>query len=235
MVTLGFTALFTWVTIANWTGPHAAARGARVARGSVSIHPRAPDLGLGQLTICVLGVLVITTEYSTGVIRSSLLAVPKRLPMLAAKIAVFAALLIVLAEIVVFRLVLHRLGDPAQPGAGVAERLPACCARSSAPGCTWPCSACSRWPSARWSGTPPGAISTAIGVVFVLPILAGLLPAAGARTSTATCRNRRERSSARPIPHPARCCRAWEGFGVFCIWAALLLAAAAYLLQRRDA
>jgi ABC-type transport system involved in multi-copper enzyme maturation permease subunit len=28
---------------------------------------------------------------------------------------------------------------------------------------------------------------------------------------------------------------AWEGFGVFCLWAALLLAAAAILLQRRDA
>ncbi len=45
-------------------------------------------IGLGQLTICVLGVLVITTEYSTGVIRASLLAVPRRVPMLIAKIVV---------------------------------------------------------------------------------------------------------------------------------------------------
>jgi hypothetical protein len=28
---------------------------------------------------------------------------------------------------------------------------------------------------------------------------------------------------------------AWEGFGVFCLWAAVLLAIAAYLLQKRDA
>jgi ABC-type transport system involved in multi-copper enzyme maturation permease subunit len=27
----------------------------------------------------------------------------------------------------------------------------------------------------------------------------------------------------------------WQGFGVFCAWTALLLAAAAYLLRRRDA
>jgi len=38
----------------------------------------------------VLGVLVITGEYSTGMIRASLTAVPKRLPMLWAKTAVFA-------------------------------------------------------------------------------------------------------------------------------------------------
>jgi ABC-2 type transport system permease protein len=27
----------------------------------------------------------------------------------------------------------------------------------------------------------------------------------------------------------------WQGFGVFCLWTALLLAIATYLLQRRDA
>ena len=58
-------------------------------------------IGLGQLTICVLGVLLMTTEYSTGVIRASLLAVPKRLPMLIAKITMFfAAMMVVIAEIV---------------------------------------------------------------------------------------------------------------------------------------
>jgi ABC-2 type transport system permease protein len=28
---------------------------------------------------------------------------------------------------------------------------------------------------------------------------------------------------------------AWQGFGVFCLWAAVLLAIAAYMLRRRDA
>jgi ABC-2 type transport system permease protein len=39
----------------------------------------------GQLVVAVLGVLVITGEYSTGMIRSTLTAVPRRLPALAAK------------------------------------------------------------------------------------------------------------------------------------------------------
>src|SRR6478672_5612530 len=44
---------------------------------------------LAQLAIGVLGVLVITGEYSTGMIRSTMCAVPKRLPVLWAKAAVY--------------------------------------------------------------------------------------------------------------------------------------------------
>ena len=43
-----------------------------------------------QLAVGVLGVLLITGEYSTGMIRSSLTVVPRRLPMLWGKLAVFA-------------------------------------------------------------------------------------------------------------------------------------------------
>jgi ABC-2 type transport system permease protein len=42
----------------------------------------------GQLIVAVLGVLVISGEYSTGMIRSTLTAVPKRIPALLAKAAV---------------------------------------------------------------------------------------------------------------------------------------------------
>ncbi len=67
--------------------------------GSMSAHERADrhplDIALAgvnvsQLAIAVLGVLVITGEYSTGMIRASFTAVPKRLPVLWAKTAVFA-------------------------------------------------------------------------------------------------------------------------------------------------
>ena len=44
---------------------------------------------LGQLLIGALGVLFVTGEYSTGMIRSTLAAVPKRLPVLWAKLVVF--------------------------------------------------------------------------------------------------------------------------------------------------
>jgi hypothetical protein len=46
-------------------------------------------LYLSQLAVGVLGVLMMSGEYATGMIRASLTAVPKRLPVLWAKVAVF--------------------------------------------------------------------------------------------------------------------------------------------------
>ena len=99
VVIVGFTALITWITVANWTGPHAAARDARAIADPTSIIFGA-SVYLGQLAIAVLGVLVVTTEYSTGVIRASLLAVPKRYAMLAAKVVVFTVVMFILAEVI---------------------------------------------------------------------------------------------------------------------------------------
>jgi ABC-2 type transport system permease protein len=56
-------------------------------------------VGFAQLVIVVLGALVITGEYSTGMIRSTFAAVPKRLPALAAKALVFAVVTFVVSGI----------------------------------------------------------------------------------------------------------------------------------------
>jgi hypothetical protein len=53
-------------------------------------------VNLSQLAIAVLGVLTITAEYSTGMIRSTMIAVPKRLPVLWAKTIVYAVVAFVL-------------------------------------------------------------------------------------------------------------------------------------------
>jgi ABC-2 type transport system permease protein len=51
---------------------------------------------IAQLVVAVLGVLVVSGEYSTGMIRSTLTAVPKRLPALAAKaVVLFVATFVV--------------------------------------------------------------------------------------------------------------------------------------------
>ncbi|MFJ3495246.1 ABC transporter permease [Streptomyces sp. NPDC086091] len=52
---------------------------------------------LGQLAMIVFGVLVVSNEYSTGMIRTSLAAVPQRGTFLAGKIAVAAGLALVVA------------------------------------------------------------------------------------------------------------------------------------------
>jgi ABC-2 type transport system permease protein len=54
-------------------------------------------VGAGQLAVAVLAVLVITAEYSTGMIRATFTAVPKRLPVLWGKLTVFSAVVFALA------------------------------------------------------------------------------------------------------------------------------------------
>ncbi|MFE9095277.1 ABC transporter permease [Streptomyces sp. NPDC007264] len=59
-------------------------------------------MGLGQLAMIVFGVLVVSSEYSTGMIRTSLAAVPQRGTFLFCKIAVAAALAFVVGMITAF-------------------------------------------------------------------------------------------------------------------------------------
>jgi hypothetical protein len=55
-----------------------------------------------QLVIGVLGVLLMSAEYGTGTIRSTLAAVPRRPTVLATKAAVFAAVSVVVGEVLSF-------------------------------------------------------------------------------------------------------------------------------------
>jgi hypothetical protein len=84
ILTVGLGALICGVTAAHWLhadpGEHADFNAtARSLSG----------LNISQLAVGVLGVLLITGEYATGMIRASLTVVPKRLPVLWAKLAVF--------------------------------------------------------------------------------------------------------------------------------------------------
>ena len=62
------------ISMANWAHHHH-------HHGSV-LDASLGGYHLAQLAIGVLGVMVISGEYSTGQIRSSLMAVPRRLPFL---------------------------------------------------------------------------------------------------------------------------------------------------------
>jgi ABC-type transport system involved in multi-copper enzyme maturation permease subunit len=56
----------------------------------------------GQLAIGVLGVLVVSAEYSTGTIRATFAAIPHRTTVLAAKVVVFSAVAFVIGEALAF-------------------------------------------------------------------------------------------------------------------------------------
>jgi len=57
---------------------------------------------LGQLVFGVLGVLVMSAEYGTGTIRSTLAAVPRRPLVLGAKVIVFGVVAVVVSEVLAF-------------------------------------------------------------------------------------------------------------------------------------
>lgn len=59
-------------------------------------------LALGSLVIGVLGILVITGEYGTGTIRSSLAAMPRRPVLLTAKVVVVGLLALAVGEVLSF-------------------------------------------------------------------------------------------------------------------------------------
>lgn len=232
VVSVGFTVLFTALTAANWTASGADQR-VRIVADPVSFIMGA-GLGLGQLTICVLGALLITTEYSTGVIRSSLLAVPRRIPMLAAKAVVFAVLILIVAEVVCFGIfltgsaILHdhapvSLGDPnvtrAVIGSGLYLTVVALLALAIG----------------GIIRHTAGAISTVIGVILVVPILTGLLPGTVGKHINAYLPAQAGTLIGQAHRQSGDLLSAWQGFGVLCIWVAVLLGVAVYLLKHRDA
>jgi hypothetical protein len=91
LLTIGFPCLFAVVTSSHWGNMRP---GERARRHPLDIA--LVGVNVSQLAIGVLGVLVITGEYSTGMIRATLSATPKRLPMLWAKAGVYGAVTLVL-------------------------------------------------------------------------------------------------------------------------------------------
>jgi ABC-2 type transport system permease protein len=92
VLTIGLPLLVAAVVSSHW--------GTMTAEERAQNHPldiALSGVSLAQLAIAVLGVLLITGEYSTGMIRASFTAVPRRLPVLWAKLGVYAAVAFALA------------------------------------------------------------------------------------------------------------------------------------------
>jgi len=75
----------------------------------------------GQLIIAVLGALVITSEYSTGMIRTSLTAMPRRGVVYAAKLIVFTTVTLVVSLVTSF--IAFFVGQAIMSGSGVSASL----------------------------------------------------------------------------------------------------------------
>jgi ABC-2 type transport system permease protein len=233
LVTIGLTAGITTLVLSTWSRPGSAQGEARIIADPVGFVIGA-GLNLGQLTICVLGVLLMTTEYSTGVIRASLLAVPTRVPMLVAKATVFAAMLIVLGEIVSF-------GSFFVGSALLNSKVPVSLAD---PGVTRSVVGAGLYLTvlglfALAIGAlirhTAGAIATVIGFVLVVPLITNFLPGSVGHHLNAYLPEQAGSLIYQSSTQAGALLTPWQGFAVFCAWTAVLLVAAGYVLVRRDA
>jgi ABC-type transport system involved in multi-copper enzyme maturation permease subunit len=233
VVSLGLTGLITWLTIRALNSGRAGQNSGGIAADPVNFI-LGTGLGLGQLAICVLGVLVITSEYSSGTIRASLMATPRRYPVLIAKGLVFSALVFVIGEAVAF-------GSFFVGAAIVHSHFPV---SLSQPNVTRAVIGSGLYLTvlglfALAIGSlirhTAGAVTTVIGLVLVIFNLTGLLPSSWGAHIHAYMPTVAGLLITQDKEQAGQLLSAWQGFGVFCAWTALLLIAGGYLLQRRDA
>jgi ABC-type transport system involved in multi-copper enzyme maturation permease subunit len=200
-----------------------------------SLDPAVGGWHLAQLAIGVLGVMVISGEYSTGMIRSSLMAVPRRLPVLWAKIGVFAAATFALMLVATFISFLgvqaivtqhHQQRGLGDPGAlrvvlGAALYLTVLGIMSVGIG--------------TLVRNTAGGIALFVGLLFVLPGITAILPASIADAISPYLPLDAGSGVATIVFENAHHLSPWGGFAVFCGYAALAIAAGAVVLLRRDA
>jgi len=80
-----------------------------------------PFLFIGQLIIAVIGAMVITSEYSTGMIRTSLTAMPRRGTVYLGKLIVLTSVTLVVSVVTSF--IAFFVGSATLSGSGVAGSL----------------------------------------------------------------------------------------------------------------
>jgi len=227
VVAIGFSALVATVISNTWNDP-----GSHPNHVELVTEPRA-EQDRGRVGY-QLDVIVISSEYSTGAIRSSLLAVPRRIPMLAAKAGVFALLDLVVSAVTVFAVFFI---TTAILRSHVSITL-------SQPGITRACIGGILYLTVLGLFAlaigglirhTAGAIASVIALVLVIPPLIGLIPGTIANHIHGYLPTVAGQLIGQSSQQPADVLSPWQGFAVFCAWTAVLLVACGYLLIRRDA
>ena len=189
-------------------------------------------LNFSQLAIGVLGVLFVTGEYGTGMIRSSLAAVPRRLPVLWAKAIVFATVTLVLMEVSAF---VAFLGGQAALGTHGTTMAAAGALRATVgTGLYLTVVALLGIALGFLVRSTAGGIAALFGLLLVLPGILAILPESWQTTVGPYLPS--NAGAALYDLHPESASLApWTGFAVFFLYAVIALIGAAAVLKRRDA
>lgn len=189
---------------------------------------------LAPLTVGVLGVLLITGEYGTGLIRSTLSAVPRRLPVLWAKLVVFGLVAVVTSEVTVTATFLAGQAVLARTRAGASFADPGVARAVIGTGLYIAVVGLLGMAFGFLFRNTAAAISVLFGVVLVLPILANVLPARWTGHFAAYLPSNAGQAimAVQRLPHTLA---PWTGLALFAGYTALAVVAAAVCLPKRDA
>ncbi|KKD07782.1 ABC transporter permease [Streptomyces sp. WM6386] len=190
-------------------------------------------LTFASLAIGVLGVLVSAGEYSTGMIRSTLAAVPRRLPVLWSKSAVFGAVALVITTVAA--LGAFALGSPGLDGEKIALSLGDDGVLRSLVGAGLYLGLVAVWGVALGAlvRSTAGGIAILVGVLLILGGLATLLPDSWEDTVTPYLPGNAG-SAVYALHEASDSLSPGAGLAVFVGWVVLTLAGAAYRLARTD-
>ena len=228
LVSIGWSVLYCEGTVSHSAGRAAVNAAFASLMGQVA---------LGELVIVVLGALVITSEYSTGMIRTSLAVVPRRGVLYAAKAMAFAAVAFTVSLVTSFvdffvgQSILaskHLSITLAQPGVLRAVLL------SAAMLTVFGLLAYGTGALIRHTA---GAITSILGVIFLIPLLAQALPPPWYQDLVRWLPGGRALS---PIASSASSVSpnlfsAWGEFAAFSSYAVVLFALGAWIFIRHDA
>jgi ABC-2 type transport system permease protein len=223
---IGIGALFSAITANQPTG---------IEPGSTAISTSLSGTFFAQLAVGVLGVLLITGEYSTGMIRASLTVVPQRLPMLWGKLAVFAG--VVFLTMLVASVTAFFVGQALLSGNNMNVALSDPGALRSVVGAALYLTVAGVTALALGAllRNTAAAITTFVAVFFVIPPLTNLLPTTWTDQFVQYLPSNAGAvmlEGSFGVAHPLA---PWTGFAVMCGYAAVLVGFAAWRLRRADA
>jgi ABC-2 type transport system permease protein len=189
---------------------------------------------VGQLAIAVLGVLVVCSEYSTGGVKVTFTAVPNRLRVLFAKGLVLAAISLVVGMITAFGAFFAAM--PFWANHGMAAHLgdPGVLRAVLGGGLYVLASGMFGFAIGTVIRHTAGAITTVVGLLFVVPGLTTLLPGTwGDQIAKHFTSNAGQRIT--EVVHSSGQLHPWPGYLTFTLWWVIPLLLGAWLIKRRDA
>jgi hypothetical protein len=228
----------TWVTLALSV---LAAAGISVAAGLATQSPgedptsnALAGVSVGLLLMGVLGVMTATSEYTSGLIRTTLAAAPRRAGVLAAKAAVFGVAALVIGEVASFlsffaggASLRHGIAAPSlgQPGVLRAVLL------TGASYCLIGLLGLGLGAIVRHTAV---AVAILVGGVYVAAqLIAAIAHGLYAYVPISIVAN--SLSTTKPPGGNIHVLSPWAGLGMLALYAAVLLGAGGLLLARRDA